>query len=82
MFGMSKEEVKYMCESQGAIFVDVDEIFGAGMWDFDDLISLMKEKPYEITMNQLTPCRLVYFYQRRCMYYDICILTDISAEEE
>ncbi|WP_321379123.1 hypothetical protein [Trichococcus shcherbakoviae] len=44
MFGMSKEEVKYMCESQGAIFVDVDEIFGAGMWDFDDLISLMKDK--------------------------------------
>ena len=44
MFGMSKEEVKYMCESQGAVFVDVDEIFGAGMWDLDDLISLMKDK--------------------------------------
>ena len=44
MFDMTKEEVKYICESKGAIFIDLDEIFGAGMWDLDDLISLMKEK--------------------------------------
>lgn len=44
MFDMTKEEVKYICESKGAIFIDLDEIFGAGMLEFDDLGFLTEDE--------------------------------------